>query len=102
MNPLLKKALAALAIKEGIEKIQEMRQPKRRSLGSRLGPLALIAGVGAGTYVLAKNGKLQPLLDKAKSLSGGAKTPPRHAQDAGTSQSSINLNDSAPHSAPIG
>ncbi len=96
MNPLLKKALAALAIKEGIERIQEMRQPKRRS---RLGPLALIAGVGVGTYVLAKNGKLQPLLDKAKSFAGGDKAAPRHAQDSGTS---INLNDNAPHSAPIG
>ena len=73
MNPLLKKALAALAIKEGIERIQEMRQPKRRS---RLGPLALIAGVGVGTYVLAKNGKLQPLLDKAKSFAGGDKAAP--------------------------
>jgi hypothetical protein len=102
MNPLLKKALAALAIKEGIEKIQEMRQPKRRSIGSRLGPLALMAGVGAGTYVLAKNGKLQPLLDKAKALTGGDKAAPRHGQDSGTSQSSINLNDNAPSSAPIG
>jgi hypothetical protein len=102
MNPLLKKALAALAIKEGIEKIQEMRQPKRRSIGSRLGPLALIAGIGAGTYALAKNGKLQPLLDKAKSFAGGDKAAPRHAQDSSTSQSSINLNDNAPSSAPIG
>ena len=102
MNPLLKKALAALAIKEGIDKIQEMRQPKRRSIGSRLGPLALMAGVGAGTYVLAKNGKLQPLLDKAKALTGGDRAAPRHAQDSGTSQSSINLNDNAPSSAPIG
>ena len=96
MNPLLKKALAALAIKEGIEKIQEMRRPKRRSIGSRLGPLALIAGVGAGTYVLAKNGKLQPLLDKAKSFAGGDKTAPRHAQDTSTSQSTKNMNDHAP------
>jgi hypothetical protein len=62
----------------------------------------LIAGIGAGTYVLAKNGQLQPLLDKAKSLAGGDKAAPRHAQDSGTSQSSINLNDNAPHSAPIG
>ena len=29
MNPLVKKAIAALAITKGIEKIQEMRKPKR-------------------------------------------------------------------------
>ncbi len=100
MNPLLKKALAALAIKEGIEKIQEMRQPKRRSIASRLGPIALIAGVGAGTYMLAKNGQLQPLLNKAKSL-GGAKEVPRHSQDSAIPQSSINLNDNASNTAPV-
>jgi len=101
MNPLLKKALAALAIKEGIEKIQEMRQPKRRSIASRLGPIALIAGVGAGTYMLAKSGQLQPLLNKAKSLTGGGKEAPRHSQDSGIPQSSINLTDNASNTAPV-
>lgn len=102
MNPLLKKALAALAIKEGIEKIQEMRQPKRRSIASRMGPIALIVGVGAGTYMLAKNGQLQPLLNKAKSLGGGGKEAPRHSQDSAIPQSSINLNDNASNTAPVG
>lgn len=69
MNPLLKKVLAALAIKEGFEKIQEMRQPKP-SLMSRIMRPVLMLGAGGGAYWLYKTGKLQPLVDQAKSMTG--------------------------------
>ena len=65
MNPLLKKILAAVAIKEGIEKVQEMRRPKP-SLMSRLSPIALIAALGGALFYLNKSGKLAPLLGGAK------------------------------------
>ncbi|MGH2750846.1 MAG: hypothetical protein ACRDK3_08250 [Actinomycetota bacterium] len=69
MNPILKKALAALAITKGIEKIQEMRKPKR-SVSSRLFPLVAIVGLGAGAFYLTKTGKLQPMVAKAKDMTG--------------------------------
>lgn len=66
MNPLLKKVAAAIAIKEGIEKIQEMRRPRRRSLKRRLSkPLLLLCAAGGAGY-LYKSGKLDSLLGKAR------------------------------------
>ena len=70
MNPLVKKALAALAITKGIEKIQDMRKPKR-SLAARVSPLLALVGLGAGVFYLNKTGKLQPLVERAKSMGGG-------------------------------
>ena len=69
MNPLLKKVLAALAIKEGFEKIQEMRNP-RPSLMARITRPLMMLGAGGGAYWLYKTGKLQPLVDQAKSMTG--------------------------------
>jgi hypothetical protein len=70
VNPLVKKAVAALAITKGIEKIRDMRKPKR-SRASRFSPMLALAGLGAGVFYLNKTGKLQPLIAKAKSMSGG-------------------------------
>jgi len=70
VNPLVKKAVAAVAITKGIEKIQDMRKPKR-SFVSRVRPLLALAGLGAGVFYLNKTGKLQPLIEKAKSMGGG-------------------------------
>jgi hypothetical protein len=53
MKPIVKKIAAAVAIKEGIEKVQEMRKPKKPSFVARLMPLALIgvlAGLGLFVY----------------------------------------------------
>jgi len=69
MSPLAKKAIAALAITKGIEKIQDMRKPKR-SFGSRISPLVALVGLGAGVFYLNKTGKLQPLVAKAKAMGG--------------------------------
>jgi hypothetical protein len=69
VNPLVKKAIAALAITKGIEKIQEMRKPKR-SRASRLSPMLALVGLGAGVFYLNKTGKLQPLIAKAKAMGG--------------------------------
>jgi hypothetical protein len=75
MNPLLKKVLAALAIKEGFEKVQEMRNPKP-SLGERLGgPLKMLT-IGGGLYYLYKSGRLASVVDKAKGLMGGSSDAP--------------------------
>lgn len=73
MNPLLKKVVAAVAIKEGIEKIQEMRRPKP-SLWSRISPVALVAALGGALFYLNKSGKLAPILGgvKDKVGSGGS------------------------------
>ena len=73
MNPLLKKVLAAVAIKEGIEKIQEMRNPKPSFLARITRPL-LMLGAGGGAFWLYKTGKLQPLVNQAKSMTGSGTT----------------------------
>jgi hypothetical protein len=69
VNPLVKKAIAAVAITKGIEKIRHMRKPKR-SVGSRVSPVLAIAGLGAGAFYLNKTGKLKPLIEKAKNRGG--------------------------------
>jgi hypothetical protein len=70
VNPLVKKALAALAITKGIATIKDMRKPKR-SRAARVSPLLALAGLGAGVFYLNKTGKLQPLIERAKSMGGG-------------------------------
>ncbi len=70
MNSIVKKAIAAVAVTKGIEKIQEMRQPKR-SFASRISPALALAGLGAGVFYLSKTGRLQPLIERAKAMAGG-------------------------------
>lgn len=70
MKPLLKKVLAAVAVKEAIEKVQEMRRPKP-SLWSRISPIAVVAAVGGALFYLNKNGKLSPIVGGAKDKVGG-------------------------------
>ena len=65
MNPLLKKVLAAIAIKEGIEKVQEWRNPKP-SRGARLAKFTLLAGTGAGLLYAYKTGRIHALLGKSR------------------------------------
>jgi hypothetical protein len=69
VNPLLKKGIAAVAIVKGIDKIQDMRKPKR-SRASRVSPMLALVGLGAGVFYLNKTGKLQPLIEKAKAMGG--------------------------------
>jgi uncharacterized protein GlcG (DUF336 family) len=69
VNGLVKKALGALAIKEGIERIQDMRRPKPSLLSRLLKPLLLVS-VAGGIVYLQKTGKLGPLVQQAKGLAG--------------------------------
>ncbi|MDQ3957611.1 MAG: hypothetical protein M3273_04735 [Actinomycetota bacterium] len=69
MNPLLKKVIAAVAIKEGIEKIQDMRRPKP-SLWSRISPFAAIAALGGALFYLNKSGRLGPVVGQVKEKVG--------------------------------
>ena len=70
MSPLVKKAVTALAIKEGIERIAEARRPKKRkNVLVRLFKLGAIGGAAYGAFQAYKSGMLKPLTDK---LSGGS------------------------------
>ena len=69
MNPLVKKVVAAVAVKEAIEKVQEMRRPKP-SLWSRIAPFAIIAAIGGALFYLNKSGKLSPVVDQVKGKAG--------------------------------
>lgn len=62
MKPIVKKIAAAVAIKEGIEKVQEMRKPKKPSFLARLMPFAVVAavvGLGLFTYKSKFSGSSQ-------------------------------------------
>lgn len=69
MNPFLKKVVAAVAVKEVIEKVQEMRRPKP-SLWSRISPFAIVAALGGALFYLNKSGKLGPVIDQVKGRTG--------------------------------
>lgn len=68
MNSLLKKAVAAVAVKEIVEKVQEARRP-RQSRAKRAMPRVLWAGAAGGVFYLFKTGRLQSL--KAR-IAGGS------------------------------
>ena len=79
MNPLVKRVLGALAVKEVIDRIQEARKPKKGLL-SRAGSLLVPAALAGGVFYLYRNGKLDPLIEQGKGLLNqsdeGAYTPP--------------------------
>ena len=70
VNPLLKKVAAAVAVKEVIEKIQESRQPKRKSVFGKLGRFLVIVGVGGAVAYAAKTGMLKSVFGKVKGKTG--------------------------------
>lgn len=49
-NKLVKRAVAALAVKELVERVQDARRPKRSFLRRHIGKLALVSLAGAGFY----------------------------------------------------
>lgn len=55
MKPIIKKVAAAIAIKEGVEKLQEMRNPKKPSLFQRLMPFGIVAAVAGLGFFVYKN-----------------------------------------------
>jgi len=65
MNPLVKKALAAVAAKEIWDRVQEARQPKKPSFGARLFKLTLIGGVIGGAFYAYKSGLFNNLLGRS-------------------------------------
>ena len=69
MSPIVKKAAAALAIKEIVDRVQEARRPKQSFAGRNKGK-ALWAGLLAGGAYLYKSGKLGPIVNQAKGLAG--------------------------------
>ena len=70
MSPLVKKVITAIAIKEGVERVQEWRRPKKRSFAKRAGRVALVAGIGGGLYYLYSSGKLDGLIEQLRAKPG--------------------------------
>jgi hypothetical protein len=70
MRPIVKKAVAAIAIKEGIERIAEARRPHKPSLAARLLKLTVIGGLLYGAFYAYKSGLLRSVMG-----SGGSKAP---------------------------
>lgn len=74
MSPLVKKAMAALAVKEVVDRVQEARRPKKSFVGRNKGKALWAAVLGGGAY-LYKSGKLGPLVQQAKNLTGRSSGP---------------------------
>lgn len=64
MSPIVKKALAAIALKEVYERVQEARAPQKPSFFARLFKLTLIGGLLGGAAYAYKNGLFQSFLGK--------------------------------------
>lgn len=104
MSPIVKKALAAIAAKELLERINEARKPKKPSLIARFGRLLLIGGgIGAGYYVY-KSGKLQPLIDKVRGTQSGSSDSTSRAGGNGAGEGGdIHFrSETQPVGAPVG
>ena len=74
MSPIVKKIAAAFAIKEVIERVQESRRPKRSFVSRNKGKVLWLGLLGGAAY-LYKNGKLQPMVEQAKGLTGRSGDP---------------------------
>ena len=69
-NKLVKRVVAALAIKELVERVQEARQPRKSFLRRNLGKLALVGLAGAGFYAYQQRSS-QSSLPGSGNFSGG-------------------------------
>jgi hypothetical protein len=87
MSPLLKKVVAAVAVKEAIEKVQEMRRPQP-SLWSRISPLALVVALGGALFYLKKSGKLGPVVGGVKDKAGSSGSNGSASWDGGSGSTS--------------
>ena len=58
MSPIAKKALAAVALKQVYDRVQEARQPQKPSFFARLFKLSLVGGAVGGAIYTFKNGML--------------------------------------------
>jgi hypothetical protein len=62
LNPTVKKVLAGLAVTKGIEKIQEIRQPRKSFLRRNLGKLLFVGVAGGIAAYLYKSGRVEQLV----------------------------------------
>lgn len=69
MKPIVKKAAAALAVKEVFDRVQEARHPKQSFAARNKGKVLWVALLAGGAY-LYKNGKLDGVVSQVKGLTG--------------------------------
>ena len=88
MNPALKKVLAAVAVKQVVDRIQEARAPRKSFIRRNLGKLAFL-GIGATGLYLFKSGKVEKLM-------GGGSNGYREEYPAGPGTQPIDQSSSSP------
>lgn len=71
MSKNLKRIVAIAAAAKLVDKVQDMRRPKRSPL-VRVAPTVLALAAGGGIAYLAATGRLGPLVDRIRSLVAGA------------------------------
>ena len=66
MNPTVKKLLAGLAVTKGIDKIQELRKPKKSFVRRNLGKLLFVGIAGGVAAYLFKSGRGEQLIGRGQ------------------------------------
>jgi hypothetical protein len=70
MRPMLKRVIAAVAVKKAIDIAQERRRPPKRSWIARFGAPTLALAAAGGVAYLGTTGRLSSLVGRAKGLAG--------------------------------
>ncbi len=70
MSPMVKRVLAVVAAKKAYDYLQERRRPKRSAVSRFGAPFLALAAAGGAIAFLGRSGRLNPLVDQAKSLAG--------------------------------
>ena len=74
MSPTLKRLVVLAAATKAVDKVMEMRRPKR-SLFRRAAPGVLALAAGGGVAYLAATGRLAPIIDRIRSAVAGPESP---------------------------
>jgi hypothetical protein len=66
VKPIVKRAIAAVAVKKAWDRYQQGRRPPKPSLWARVGIPAVVLATGGALAVLGKTGRLQPVVDQVR------------------------------------
>jgi hypothetical protein len=75
MKPLIKRALAVLAVKKAVSAYQDYRRPRTRSLLARARLPVLVATAGGAAVYLGRGGRLRALADGVGGISRVEREP---------------------------
>jgi hypothetical protein len=72
VKPIIKKAVVAAAIQQGIKRARAAREPKKAPVAGRIAKVGALLGAGGGIFYLFRTGRLQALIGQTKGAASGA------------------------------